>query len=235
MSIFASLTSSSWKSTLSKEPEMAYIRAIELSIDEELRQKKIIYPPTHLVFNALNCCPIEKTKVVILGQDPYHGAGEAHGLAFSVPYGIKTPPSLKNIFKELEQDLPGFSIPNHGNLTFWAQQGVLLLNAILTVVKDTPASHQKIGWQQLTDQIIQHISNQNRHVVFILWGAYAQSKKSLIDSSKHLIIESAHPSPFSARKGFFGSRPFSKTNTFLLEHGLKPIDWQPPQEKNLFE
>lgn len=235
MSIFSFLTDNSWKTALAKELEKPYITAIETHISEDIKNNKTIFPPGNLIFNALNLCPLIQTKVVILGQDPYHGTGEAHGLAFSVPNGVRLPPSLKNIFKELQQDIPGFTPPINGDLTSWAKQGVLLLNAILTVVKDTPASHQKIGWQQLTDHIIRLISDQNPHVVFILWGAFAQNKKSLIDTSKHLIIESPHPSPFSAHKGFLGSKPFSKTNVFLTQHGLKPIDWQLPQDKNLFQ
>ena len=162
--------------------------------------------------------------MVIVGQDPYHGINEAHGLSFSVQKGIKIPPSLKNIFKELKEDL-NIDEPDNGDLTKWAEEGVLLLNAVLTVEKDKPASHKNLGWERLTDYIIKKISDKNEPVVFILWGNFARNKKHLIDSSKHLIIESAHPSPFSARYGFFGSKPFSRTNEFLIKNNVKPINW----------
>jgi uracil-DNA glycosylase len=176
------------------------------------------------VFNALKLTPLENTKVVILGQDPYHGPNQAHGLSFSVNYGIKPPPSLVNIYKELHTDV-GFSVPNHGNLTEWAKQGVLLLNATLTVRAGEPASHQKKGWEQFTDAIIKLISDEKEHCVFMLWGSYARSKTVLIDTTKHLVLEAAHPSPL-ARGAFFGSHPFSKANAWLKKHGLEPIDWQ---------
>lgn len=186
------------------------------------------FPPKSQIFRALELTPMEKIKVVILGQDPYHGEGEANGLAFSVNKDIKIPPSLKNIYKELENDL-GIKPPSHGDLTSWANQGILLLNSVLTVEKDKPGSHRNIGWQEYTDSLIKKISESKQHVVFILWGKYAQQKKSLIDTSKHLLIESPHPSPFSARKGFFGSKPFSKTNAYLTQHNLKKIDWSVPR------
>lgn len=185
---------------------------------------KIIYPAYDNIFEALKLTPYHNVKVVIVGQDPYHGEGEAHGLSFSVLDGIKLPPSLKNIYKELEDDLQ-IKPCNSGNLTKWAQEGVLMLNSTLTVVKDTPNSHSKLGWSIFTDYIIKKLNAKEEPVVFILWGNYARSKKEFITNPKHLIIESAHPSPFSARNGFFGSRPFSKTNNFLIKNNLKPIDW----------
>lgn len=186
-----------------------------------------VFPPYEEIFKALTLTPFEKIKVVILGQDPYHGEGEANGLAFSVNKGIKLPPSLRNIFKELKDDV-GVDTPNHGDLSSWAKQGVLLLNSILTVEKDKPASHRNIGWEEYTDSIIKEISNKKEHTVFILWGNYAQSKEYLIDTNRHLVIKSTHPSPFSARKGFFGSKPFSRTNEYLSKHGIPIIDWNIP-------
>ena len=185
---------------------------------------KTIFPPKDYVFNALKLTPYSDVKVVIVGQDPYHGVGEAHGLSFSVQKGIKIPPSLKNIYKELENDL-GILPFNEGDLTYWAKQGVLMLNAVLTVVKDTPASHRKLGWERLTDYIIKLLNNKEEPVVFILWGNFAKEKRAFITNSKHLVITSAHPSPFSANYGFFGSKPFSKTNEFLVKNNLKPIEW----------
>lgn len=185
---------------------------------------KTIFPPKDYIFNALKLTPYKDVKVVIVGQDPYHGEGEAHGLSFSVQKGIKVPPSLKNIYKELESDLGIPPFPE-GNLTYWAKQGVLLLNAVLTVVKDTPASHRNLGWERLTDYIIKTLNNKSNPVVFILWGNFAKEKKALITNPKHLVLTSAHPSPFSASYGFFGSRPFSKTNDFLIKNNLTPIDW----------
>lgn len=187
-------------------------------------KKKEIYPPKNYVFNALKLTPYSKVKVVIVGQDPYHGKGEAHGLSFSVLKGIKIPPSLKNIYQELYTDL-GIVPAEHGELTKWAEQGVLLLNAVLTVEKDKPASHRNIGWERLTDYIIKELNLKEDPVVFILWGNFAREKKKYITNPKHYIIESAHPSPFSANHGFFGSKPFSKANTFLKEHNISPIDW----------
>ena len=196
-----------------------------LSMIENEYQTKIVFPEKNNIFNALKHTPYEKVKVVIVGQDPYHGEGEAHGLSFSVQKGIKCPPSLQNIYKELESDL-GIKSPNCGDLTAWAKEGVLLLNATLTVVKDNPNSHKDIGWSLLTDAIIKHINLKEEPVVFILWGNFARSKKVFINNPKHLIVESTHPSPFSAHNGFFGSKPFSKTNTFLIKNKIKPINWQ---------
>ena len=190
----------------------------------KLYETKEIFPPKNLIFNALKLTPYKNVKVVIVGQDPYHGVGEAHGLSFSVLDGVKIPPSLKNIYKELYSDL-GIIAPNSGNLTKWAKQGVLLLNASLTVEKDKPNSHANIGWQPLTDYIIKILNNKEEPIVFILWGKFAQSKKMYITNPKHLIIESSHPSPYSANVSFFGSRPFSKANSFLVKNNLEPIDW----------
>ena len=190
-----------------------------------LYDKETIYPPKDYIFNALKLTPYKDVKVVIVGQDPYHGEGEAHGLSFSVQKGIKLPPSLKNIYKELNDDL-GIKPSEYGDLTKWAKEGVLLLNAVLTVKKDTPASHQKLGWEPLTDYIIKKLNTKNEPIVFILWGNFARSKKVFITNPKHLVIESAHPSPFSANHGFFGSKPFSKTNTFLKNNNISEIDWK---------
>jgi uracil-DNA glycosylase len=194
------------------------------NIVEEEYQKNTIFPPKDYIFNALKLTPYKNTKVVIVGQDPYHGEGEAHGLSFSVQKGIKIPPSLKNIYKELESDLE-ITPPSDGDLTSWAKQGVLLLNAVLTVEKDKPASHRKLGWEKLTDYIIKTLNEKNEPVVFILWGNFAKEKASFIINPKHLVLTSAHPSPFSARYGFFGSKPFSKTNEFLIQNNIKPINW----------
>lgn len=193
-------------------------------IDNEYKQKTI-YPKKDYIFNALKLTPYKDVKVVIVGQDPYHGENEAHGLSFSVQKGIKVPPSLKNIYKEIYDDL-NIVEPNCGDLTKWAKEGVLLLNSVLTVEKDKPASHKNIGWERLTDYIISKINEKEEPVVFILWGNFAKQKENLITNPQHLIIKSAHPSPFSARYGFFGSKPFSKTNNFLKKNNLKEIDWQ---------
>ena len=186
---------------------------------------KTIFPPRKNVYEALKQTPYNQVKVVILGQDPYHGDGEAHGLSFSVCPGIKTPPSLQNIYKELNREL-GCYIPNNGYLMKWAKQGVLLLNAVLTVQKDLPASHRNKGWEVFTDRIIEEIDKKDEPVVFMLWGNFAKSKKSLLKNPKHLILESAHPSPFSANHGFFGNNHFIKANEYLKKNGLTPIDWQ---------
>ena len=187
--------------------------------------KSIIYPPKNYIFNALKLTSYKDTKVVIVGQDPYHGENEAHGLSFSVQKGIKIPPSLQNIYKELESDL-GIKPHSDGDLTKWAKEGVLLLNAVLTVEKDKPASHRNIGWELFTDYIIKILNEKNEPIVFILWGNFAKEKKKFITNPIHLVITSPHPSPFSANNGFFGSKPFSKTNVFLIKNNLKPINWQ---------
>ncbi len=195
-----------------------------LGMINEKYQKTTVYPPKNFVFNALKLTSYKSTKVVIVGQDPYHGEGEAHGLSFSGQKGIKIPPSLQNIYKELHDDL-GLNIPKSGNLTKWAKEGVLLLNSALTVIKDTPNSHQKIGWSLFTNYVIKVLNQKETPVVFILWGRNAQEKEALITNPKHLIIKSAHPSPFSANHGFFGSKPFSKTNEFLIKNKIDPINW----------
>ena len=195
-----------------------------MSIINHEYDTKTIYPPKENIFAALKNTPFKDVKVVIVGQDPYHGEGEAMGLSFSVHDGIKLPPSLKNIYKELEDDL-GYKPVNSGDLTKWTKEGVLLLNATLTVVKDTPNSHAKLGWDKFTDYVIKVLNEKEEPVVFILWGNFARSKKEFITNKRHLVIESAHPSPFSARNGFFGSKPFSKTNEFLKKNNIKEIDW----------
>ena len=217
----------SWKEELADEFSKPYFEEIVRFLKEEKAAGKTIYPPGPQIFNAFDAAPFGKVRAVILGQDPYHGAGQAHGLSFSVQKGVTLPPSLVNIYKEINGDL-GLPIPHHGNLQHWADQGVLLLNAALTVEASTPNSHSKAGWYQFTDAVIKHVSDDKDHVVFMLWGKFAQGKSSLIDTSKHLIIASAHPSPFSAYNGFFGSKPFSKANEWLESHGLKPIDWSVP-------
>lgn len=216
---------SSWKEVLKSEFTKPYFQQIVLHIKTEKLQGKIIYPPGPFIFNAFNTTPFDKVKVVILGQDPYHGPGQAHGLCFSVQNGIPPPPSLVNIFKELYDDI-GISIPDHGNLTHWAEQGVFLLNASLTVRAGEPMSHSKIGWAEFTDIVIRKISGLKEHVVFLLWGRFAQEKKMLINESKHLILKAAHPSPLSAHAGFLGCRHFSKTNEYLMRNGIDPIDWK---------
>lgn len=196
-----------------------------LKIVENKYENEIVFPEKKNLFNALKLTSYENTKVVIMGQDPYHGVGEAHGLSFSVQDGVKVPPSLQNIFKELYDDL-GVPVSKSGNLTKWAQEGVLLLNSVLTVKKDTPASHRSLGWELLTDYIIKALNEKDTPVVFILWGNFAKEKKKYITNPKHLVLTSTHPSPFSAYNGFFGSKPFSKTNDFLIKNNLKPIDWK---------
>lgn len=215
----------SWKKTLKEEFEKDYFKQIVTFLRAEKSAGKIIYPPGPLIFNAFNKTPFSKVKVVLLGQDPYHGKGQAMGLSFSVPNGIPKPPSLVNIFKELENDL-GIPPAISGDLEKWAKQGVLLLNASLTVRQNEAASHSKIGWLQFTDSVISKISELKEGVVFLLWGRFAQDKQSLIDETKHHVLKAAHPSPFSADKGFFGCRHFSKTNELLAIHGKEPVDWK---------
>jgi len=216
----------SWKYGLSDfllSPKMDELKDF---LVQEKNADKVIYPPSSLIFNALNTTPMPHVKVVILGQDPYHGPNQAHGLSFSVQKGVALPPSLRNIFHELHNDL-GIEIPKHGNLTHWAEQGVLLLNAVLTVEAGQPTSHQKRGWEDFTDYVIDVLNEQREHIVFILWGAYAQRKGQRIDASKHLVLKAAHPSPLAAnRGGFFGCKVFSKSNNYLKQHGIEPIDWQ---------
>lgn len=214
----------SWKSVLKQEFEKPYFKEIVTFLKTEKMAGKTIYPPGPLIFNAFNTTPFTEVKVVVIGQDPYHGPGQAHGLSFSVQNGVTSPPSLINIFKELLNDT-GVPIPNHGNLTPWAQQGVLLLNASLTVRAGEPMSHAQIGWAQFTNTVIQKVSDLKQHVVFLLWGKFAQEKQILIDETKHLVLKAAHPSPYSANAGFFGCRHFSKTNEYLVRNGVDPIDW----------
>ncbi|MEO5783522.1 MAG: uracil-DNA glycosylase [Ginsengibacter sp.] len=215
----------SWKKVLKDEFTKDYFLQIVTFIKTEKAAGKIIYPPGSLMFNAFDKTPFDRVKVVLLGQDPYHNPGQAHGLSFSVPQGVQKPPSLQNIFKELKTDL-GLEIPVDGNLEKLAAQGVLLLNASLTVRKNEPGSHSKIGWLQFTDAVIKKISDEKKGVVFLLWGKFAQDKQALIDETKHHVLKAAHPSPFSADKGFFGCKHFSKTNEFLMQEGLQPIDWK---------
>lgn len=216
----------SWKAELKEEFKKPYFLQIATFLKTEKALNKVIYPPGTLIFNAFNQTPFNKLKVVIIGQDPYHGAGQAHGLSFSVQNGIKPPPSLVNIYKEIQRDI-GIAMPKeYGNLTNWAQQGVLLLNAALTVRDGEPFSHAKFGWADFTDSVIQKISDKKKGVVFLLWGKFAQDKQVLIDETKHHVLKAAHPSPFSADKGFFGCKHFSKTNEFLVKEGHQPIDWK---------
>lgn len=214
----------SWKAVLESDFEQPWFEAIATFLRQEKAAGKVIYPPGSLIFNAFNSTPFEQVKVVVLGQDPYHNPGEAMGLSFSVPRGVAVPPSLQNIYKELLSDV-GAPIPPHGDLSAWAQQGVFLLNAMLTVEHRQPQSHQKIGWQNFTDAVIRRLSEQREHLVFMLWGNFARKKNVLIDASRHLILEAAHPSPL-AGGAFFGCKHFSKANTYLQEHGLEPIRWQ---------
>lgn len=212
-----------WDEILKNEYEKEYFKNIVNFVRKEYKEKTI-FPEAKNVFNALKSTSYKDVKVVILGQDPYHGIGEAHGLCFSVQKGTKMPPSLKNIFKELKDDL-NINIPNHGCLEEWTKEGVLLLNTVLTVIKDNPASHKDKGWEIFTDEIIKKLNEKKEPIVFLLWGNFAKAKKDLITNKNHLIIESAHPSPFSANYGFFGSKPFSKTNKFLKDNGIKEINW----------
>lgn len=214
----------SWKKVMAAEFKKPYFHNLVNHIKTEKEQGKTIYPAGKQIFYAFEKTPFSKVKVVILGQDPYHGQGQAHGLSFSVSDGLPKPPSLLNIFKELNTDL-GIAIPENGNLENWALQGVLLLNASLTVRATEPMSHAKIGWAFFTDEVIKKISDLNKNVVFILWGKFAQEKRVLIDPNKHLILRSVHPSPLSAHNGFFGSRPFSLTNEYLMKKGIDPIEW----------
>jgi uracil-DNA glycosylase len=216
----------SWKEALKNEFTKPYFLQIVTFLKTEKASNKIIYPPGPLIFNAFNQTPFNKVRVVILGQDPYHGAGQAHGLSFSVQNGVKPPPSLVNIYKEIQADI-GIAMPKeYGNLTNWAQQGVLLLNAALTVRANEPFSHAKFGWAEFTDNVIKKISDEKKGVIFLLWGKFAQEKQVLIDETKHHVLKAAHPSPFSADKGFFGCKHFSKTNELLVKDGHQPIDWK---------
>lgn len=214
----------SWKEALKGEFTKPYFLQIVNTLRTEKLEGRTIYPPGQFIFNAFNTTPFDNVKVVLLGQDPYHGPGQAHGLCFSVQTGIAPPPSLVNIYKELHSDLD-IPIPSHGNLTKWAEHGVLMLNASLTVRANEPMSHAKIGWAEFTHAVIRKVSDEREHVVFILWGKFAQEKQSLVDETKHLVLKAAHPSPFSAHNGFFGCKHFSKTNQYLTQHGVEPVDW----------
>ena len=214
----------SWYKVLREQFEAPYFADLKSFLVEE-KQHYAVYPPGRLIFNAFNLTPFDKVKVVILGQDPYHGPGQAHGLSFSVPDGVQFPPSLLNIFKELNNDL-GIPMAHSGNLEKWAREGVLLLNASLTVRAGQAASHSRHGWEAFTDTAIRALSEEREHLVFILWGNYAIAKRALIDPFKHLILTSVHPSPLSASRGFFGCHHFSKTNNYLIEHNIEPIDWK---------
>jgi uracil-DNA glycosylase len=216
---------SSWEATLGHELSKGYMVALHAYLLAQRSAGKVIFPLKEEVFSALNLTSFKSTKVVILGQDPYHGEGQAHGLCFSVKAGVRVPPSLRNVYKELYADL-GCRAPAHGNLVPWAQQGVLLLNSVLTVESGQAASHKGIGWEQFTDKIIESLNEQKKHLVFILWGNYAQKKGEIIDRSKHLVLSCAHPSPLSASRGYFGNHHFSMANTYLQQHGSNPIDWQ---------
>ena len=213
-----------WQEQLADETQKPYFQKLQQFVDSE-RQQHTIFPPEEQVFAALDITPFDRVNVLILGQDPYHDVGQAHGLCFSVQPGIKTPPSLVNIYKELASDV-GFRIPNHGYLTPWAEQGMLMLNAVLTVRAHTANSHKNKGWETFTDAVIEKVNEKESPMVFVLWGAYAQKKVKLIDEQRHVIIQSAHPSPLSARNGFFGSRPFSAINAALRDAGKPEIDWQ---------
>lgn len=213
----------SWEKVLQPDFDKPYFKELTDFVRSEYAATTI-YPPASLIFNAFNLCPFDKVKVVIIGQDPYHGPGQAHGLCFSVNDGVQFPPSLQNIFKEIKSDLD-IPIPTSGNLTRWAEQGVLLLNATLTVRAHSAGSHQKKGWETFTDSVIRILAEQKENLVFILWGAYAQKKGAFIDKNRHLVLSSAHPSPLSAYNGFFGNHHFSLTNKWLTEHNLKAIDW----------
>ena len=213
----------SWQNVLQDEFEKPYFKNLVSFVKDEYNSQKV-YPPGSQIFNAFQMCPFDEVKVVILGQDPYHGPKQANGLAFSVSDDVRIPPSLVNIFKEIKSDL-GKDLPPTGNLERWAEQGVLLLNATLTVRAGNAGSHQKKGWEEFTDAVVQKVNDLKEHVVFMLWGAYAQKKGAFIDERKHLVLKSAHPSPFAADRGFFGNRHFSKANAYLVEHGKEPIDW----------
>ena len=219
----------SWHASLAPEFGSEYMAALREFLKAEKAAGKVIYPHSSNWFRALELTPLDKVRAVILGQDPYHGPGQAHGLCFSVQPGVRPPPSLVNIYKEMESDL-GLSRPSHGFLQHWASQGVLLLNSVLTVEAGQPASHQKRGWERFTDAVIRALNNRPDPAVFLLWGAYAQKKAAFVDTARHLVLSAAHPSPFAAHNGFFGCRHFSKANAFLGEQSMTPIDWQLPEK-----
>ena len=215
---------SSWRNQLEGEFSQPYMVALREFLLQRKRSGAVIYPPGKLIFNALDSTPFEQVRVVIIGQDPYHGPGQAHGLCFSVPQGVTPPPSLANIYRELAEDIGGF-VPTHGNLQAWADQGVLLLNAVLTVERGQANAHQGKGWERFTDRIVDQLNRHGEHLVFMLWGSYAQKKGAAIDRNRHLVLAAPHPSPLSAHRGFFGCRHFSKANAWLTSHGRRPIDW----------
>ncbi|WIG80850.1 uracil-DNA glycosylase [Photobacterium damselae] len=216
----------SWQNFLQQQQQQEYFEQIQSYVANARQQGKVVYPPEDDVFSAFTATPLEQVKVVILGQDPYHGPDQAHGLSFSVKPGVKTPPSLANMYKELATDIDGFTIPDHGYLQSWAEQGVLLLNTVLTVEQGNAHSHAKIGWETFTDKVIEHIDQECEGVIFLLWGAHAQKKGKKINTQKHHVLKSAHPSPLSAYRGFFGCQHFSQTNTLLQAMNKTPITWQ---------
>ncbi|BDR35287.1 TPA: uracil-DNA glycosylase [Photobacterium damselae] len=216
----------SWQNFLQQQQQQEYFEQIQSYVANARQQGKVVYPPEDDVFSAFTATPLDQVKVVILGQDPYHGPDQAHGLSFSVKPGVKTPPSLANMYKELATDIDGFTIPDHGYLQSWAEQGVLLLNTVLTVEQGNAHSHAKIGWETFTDKVIEHIDQECEGVIFLLWGAHAQKKGKKINTQKHHVLKSAHPSPLSAYRGFFGCQHFSQTNTLLQAMNKTPITWQ---------
>ncbi len=215
-----------WHEAIGEQRQLTYFQDLIARVQEQRAQGITIYPPKEDVFNAFKLTPLEQVKVVILGQDPYHGPEQAHGLAFSVKPHVAIPPSLRNIYKELAEDIPGFVIPKHGDLRLWAHQGVLLLNTVLTVQAGKAHSHASWGWETFTDAVVAQLNAQREHLVFLLWGSHAQKKGQMIDRHKHLVLSSAHPSPLSAHRGFLGNRHFSQTNAYLQAQGLAAIDWQ---------
>lgn len=215
----------SWNEFLKSEQKKDYYQTLLIFLENEKKQGKLVYPEEHLYFNALQLTPLESAKVVILGQDPYHGEGQAHGLSFSVPDGVKVPPSLRNIYKELAASIEGFEIPESGNLTHWAEQGVLLLNAVLTVEKGHAGSHAKQGWEIFTDNVIKHLNETRHDIIFLLWGSYAHKKGHLIDGNKHRVLKSTHPSPLSAYRGFLGCGHFNEVNEILTSFSKNKINW----------
>ena len=221
-----SISMQTWHEAIGAEKSEPYFQQIIETVKKERGMGRIIYPPAEDVFNAFKATEFGNVKVVILGQDPYHGAGQAHGLAFSVREGIAVPPSLVNIYKELADDIAGFQIPQHGYLQHWAEQGVLLLNTVLTVRAGQAHSHATLGWERFTDEVVNQINQNREHVVFMLWGSHAQKKGAFIDRSRHLVLSAPHPSPLSAYRGFFGCKHFSRANAYLQENGITPIDWQ---------
>jgi len=218
----------SWNNVLKDEFNKTYMQDLKQFLLEKQNNKENVFPPNSNIFNAFNSTPFDKVKVVILGQDPYHGLNQAHGLCFSVNEGVPVPPSLKNIYKELNQDI-GFEIPNHGCLQSWADQGVLLINSVLTVSQGQAASHQGKGWERFTDKVIEELNKQHQNIVYLLWGSYAQKKGKCVDSLNNLILKSVHPSPLSAYRGFLGCKHFSQCNNYLIAHNRKVINWQIPQ------